>query len=169
MNLTSVCKWKGKHVSLRALGKKQEFPYSQSSSLLCLHLLVSSVTISLECFINALFWPKSICWPQTDPYVLWVWDDILRQAHRFTVWCSELALLWQQHLPLLQAEKSILCRVDWVPGPSPLLGLTQSREQGAFMGDHRCLYTKWQFSSSIIPCYCITRSYHEASISFLRF
>lgn len=67
------------------------------------------------------------------------------------------------------ASKSLLCRMDWVPGPSPLLGLTQPREQGAFMGDHRCLYTKWQFSSSIIPCYCITRSYREASISFLRF
>lgn len=67
------------------------------------------------------------------------------------------------------ARKALLCRMDWVPGPSPLLGLTQPGEQGAFMGDHRCLYTKWQFSSSIIPCYCITRSYREASISFLRF
>lgn len=73
------------------------------------------------------------------------------------------------HCSRPSAWKSLLCRIDWVPGPSPLLGLTQPGEQGAFMGDHRCLYTKWQFSSSIIPCYCITRSYREASISFLRF
>lgn len=48
---------------------------------------------------------------------------------------------------------------DW---PSP-------GNRGLSGGDHRCLYTKWQFSSSIIPCYCITRSYREAGISFLRF
>lgn len=73
------------------------------------------------------------------------------------------------HCSRPSASKSLLCRMDWVPGPSSLLGLTQPGEQGAFMEDHRCLNTKWQFSSSIIPCYCITRSYREASISFLRF
>lgn len=68
----------------------------------------------------------------------------------------------------LQPSKSL--SAGWIGFlSSPLLGLAQPKKQEAFMGDHRSLYTKWQFSSSIIPCYCITRSYREASISFLRF
>lgn len=103
-------------------------------------------------------------------FLLWVGDGFLWQAHRITVYYSELTFHSSTfHSSRPSASKSLLCGMDWVPGPSPLLGLTQLREQGAFMGDHRCLYTKWQFSSSIIPCYCITRSYREASISFLRF
>lgn len=103
-------------------------------------------------------------------FLLWVEDDFLWQAHRITVCYSEPTFHSSTfNCSRPSAWKSLLCRMDWVPGPSPLLGLTQPGEQGAFMGDHRCLYTKWQFSSSIIPCYCITRSYRKASISFLRF
>lgn len=103
--------------------------------------------------------------------VLWEGDDFLRH----TGCLSWFSISWPTTFSStflcsrLSASKSPLCRLDWVPGPSSLLGLTQPGEQGAFMGDHRCLNTKWQFSSSIIPCYCITRSYREASISFLRF
>lgn len=129
--------------------------------------------VSHKCFVLTL---KHLMSTNTatngGTFLLWVEDDFLpvaTQDHYFGTlsWPSTDSSTRNCSRP--SAWKSLLCRMDWIPGPSPLLGLTQPGEQGAFMADHRCLYTKRQFSSSIIPCYCITRSYREASISFLRF
>lgn len=109
-------------------------------------------------------------------------DDIFLQACRADPTApSYVPALWPEKKKRKKKYPSF-SRLDWVPGLSPLSSLlsplsfspgTDPEQRngggGAFMGDHRCLYTKWQFSSSIIPCYHITRSYRQASISFLRF
>lgn len=52
-------------------------------------------------------------------------------------------LYFQQHLPqLLQLPSLSACRLDSVPGPCALLGLTRPGEQGAFRGRSQVLIYK---------------------------
>lgn len=84
--------------------------------------------------------------------------------------CRLYLLYSQQHLPQVQAFSFPLLQTGFSSRTQGSPGTDPARGTGSFQGgDHRCLYTKWQFSSSIIPCYCITRSYRGASISFQRF
>lgn len=175
---TPFSKWRGRHTFLRAMEETRIPIFSQQLSDLStltgkLIKYCDNISgVSGKCCVltfKACVDRKQSCKRGISPVGRRWFSPAGTQVH-----CSA-ALHWPSsdsstfNRSMSSARKSLLYRMDWVPGHSDLLGLTQPGEQGAFMGDHRCLYTKWQFSSSIIPCYCITRSYREASISFLRF